>query len=785
MARRKRAKKREVTPGQLYREIVVQRELFKPEGTQLFKKKVPAYVRFCKRIYKMMPSLGGRAEYSEKMRAAIEFLNWDLSAKELSAAVNFVLIISLASVFLAWFLLITSPLGEIFTGMPYVHYLLLMMLIIVALMLTRYVYMYPFAVVELEQKRALSYIPEIVGYMIMSMKLTPNLEKSVEFAAEHGRGKIAEDFKRLLWETEVGVYASISEGLDRIAYRWGKYSPEFKRALMRIRASVLEDTETKRDAVLNKTIEELLGSIKDRMEKYARGLTQPSIVLFYVGILLPLILMIILPVGSIFTGMPLATPIGLIAIYNIAIPLGAFHFARSIVKHRPPTYEAPEIPDDYPGLPPKGKIKTRTGTMDLKVVIILIAILGIAASYYLHIEGFPPKSFLIASGQSEDLQIIKPDQTEHEIIKRAGLPENYFSIPDGPLYRQFLLYYKKTAEPEEAAEKAKVATIFEKKKFFMTKENDITPYNLWFGIILTFSLCLYILLYYSSIYKRRIQKEIMRMESEFKDALYILASRLGENKPMEEALRHAKEFLPNSLISQRIFSRTLDNINLLGMPLDAAVFDSRFGSVTQIPSNTIKIGMRLVVDAVRLGTNIAARTLVSLALQLDNSEKVSKLLKTLISDLTSMMRTMAVIIAPIILGITTALFRIVVLTITKITSSGVLSTEIPRLPAGGVGNVPGIGGTGLTQITESIGRVNIGSFIKPEALASIAEPMQFIIIIGIYVAEIVLTILYFATMLEEDNKLVLKVQIAKYLPLALVIYIVSVMVASLLTGSLM
>ena len=62
---------------------------------------------------------------------------------------------------------------------------------------------------------------------------------------------------------------------------------------------------------------------------------------------------------------------------------------------------------------------------------------------------------------------------------------------------------------------------------------------------------------------------------------------MGENKPVEEALRHARDFLPDLKISKRIFARTIDNIEIMGMPLETAVFDESYGSLRNIPSNTI------------------------------------------------------------------------------------------------------------------------------------------------------------------------------------------------------
>jgi len=92
-----------------------------------------------------------------------------------------------------------------------------------------------------------------------------------------------------------------------------------------------------------------------------------------------------------------------------------------------------------------------------------------------------------------------------------------------------------------------------------------------------------------------------------------------------------------------------------------------------------------------------------------------------------------------------------------------------------VGNMGSLG-----ALSESFAKVSVSSFIKPEALAYIADPLQFIMITGIYVFEVVAIILYFVTMLEERNRLLLRINIAKYLSLALVIYIVTVMATNTL-----
>lgn len=777
---KKHGTKEEVSIGEMYQKIVVPRDVFWQEKEEILKKRAkPGFVILCKRIYQMVPSLGSEEPFKDEYRNAIDLLGWDLKPKEFSAAVRFVFLITVLASFIIWFILINSPAAKILRTVPFGLYMPLFAFVTASLLITRYIQQYPLTVVNIEIKKSLAYIPEIIGYFIMSLKLTPNLEQATEFAASHGRGQIAQDFKKMLWELELGIYATITEGLDSIAYRWGRYAPEFKRALMRIRASILEENEAKREVLLNRTMDEMLASIREKMENYAHALIQPSIMLFYIGILLPVILIVILPVGSIFTGMPWANPIALIAIYNIALPLTALYFARGIIKTRPAVYEAPEIPDDYPGLPPKGKIKTKTGTMDIKTAVAMIAVFGLVCSYYFHLEGFPPKSMLLMmsklmrSESEEIVQIIPADKTEEEVLQMNGYPAGYFDIPNGAYYKMIERSLRASGYTgEELKRETEQEVRLARLTFFMSPGNDITPYNLWFGILLTISACMFVWLYYHSIYKRKMQQKVIGMEYEFKDAIYIIASRLGENKPMEEAIKHAVEFLPNYTISKEVFSKALDNINVLGMPLYSAFFDHRFGAAERQPSNIIKTGMRLALDAVALGVNIAARSLISFALQLENSERVAKLLKSLVKDITTVMMTMGIIITPVVLGVTTSLYKIVVQTTIKVVESGIFERIRSQ-----------------TIITQSMpgpfARANILDWIKVEAVTQIAEPVLFILIVGIYVMQIVLIVIYFSTKLEEDNNLLVKVNIAKYLPVALVIYVISVMFSNTLIGAFM
>ncbi len=764
----RRKRRREISPGELYKEIAVSRDDFDKGEGKLIKRQLHPFVKLCKSVHKRFPSLGKGAKFEEDYRHAVDFLDWELKPEEFAATAKFVLIAGIILGVVFSLAISASPLGEIVGDFIGTEQLVMIYLfapfLVIALLATNYVQGYPISAARAEQTRALTYVPEMVGYMIMSMKLVPNLEKAVEFAADHGTGKIADDFKRVIWDTNIGVYNTLSEGLDSLAYRWGKYSDEFKHALMMIRASVLENTEAKRYQILDKTMTTILVSIREKMEAYARELSEPSVLLFYMGVLLPLILIIVLPVGSAFSGTAMATPPILIGIYNIIIPVTTLLFARSVLSKRPPTKSSPVIPDNFPGLPPKYKARIGNSLIDIRLMIVLLVVVGVFGSVMLSAEGIPPKSMLSRG----DSQILSSDPSLKELLSGANLPENHFD-DGGPLETQLIA---RLGQEEGRAE-----FVSTRDEFFLDPKNDITPYNLIFGVVLTISLCFFIYLHFTNIYKRRAQIVIEKMEGEFKDSLYILASRLGENKPVEEALKHTKNFLPGFEISKRVFAKTVENIELLGMPLELAVFDKNYGSLRNIPSRIIITGMRILVDSVKLGVNVAARTIISLSLQLGNSEKVNRDLKTMISDTTSMMRTMSIFIAPIVLGITTSLQKVVMMTMQAIQSSGTENTlkDIGSVSSG----IPG--GVNLSGLTDS---TSMFSFDKG-AQASLVTPWQFLIIVAVYVLELVFIMVYFSSKIEDDNDVLFRLNLAKALPIATTVFLVAVIASSTIVGNFM
>ena len=681
-------------------------ELLFGSGRKRAKKKAPKknrYIEFCKMADKYVGN-SAKGKLTEQYKVTLAFLGWKLKPKELNSAplFSFYLGIGIAFVWammefmfsrfigpikLGGFTLIGHPLTM---GIGLIWYLGPFAL---ALFAMYYVQSYPMKEAEKLRIRSLTFIPEIVNYLVMSMKVTPNLERAIKFASEHGHGRITEDFRDLQYDIHIGKYRTVEEALDHMAWKWGDYSPEFKHALMLIRSSVMEADENKRNSLLDKAISDVLEGIQEKMDMYSRAMHQPSIYLYYFGVLLPLLLIIIIPVGAMMGGDNIAWLSGavpLAIIYNLLIPVASFLLAKSILAKRPPTREVPDIPEGMPGLPKRGWFKIAGHQLPVKLVAGVIFVGIVAAGFLL-------------------TPLVDPMPASFE-----------------PTYDSYCLL----GSPDGVC-------------------MPYLPYaGAILGIVAAFGFYLW------SEYKDRwaMQRELVEMENGFQETLYILASRLGEGRPMEDAMKYAAEFLPNSSATKRIFLPTLHNVALLGMTIKSALFDDAYGSLRFIPSGFIKGTMRIVIDSLGLGVQTAARSIISLSLQLRDLQKVEKALKAMLSDITSMMATMSMFIAPVVLGITIALQQVIMGAMKSMGEAGLGSNMDSS-------NVPGMSAFKMPSL---------GS---PDALKGAATQAQLLFIISLYMVEIVTILIYFAAHVNEgDNKIAFRMALAQALPIAMAIF---------------
>ena len=215
-------------------------------------------------------------------------------------------------------------------------------------------------------------IPEILSYLVMYLKLVPNLENSVKFAASESSTSLAGDLRKMLWDMEIRVYHGIDDALTSFATTWGEWSEYFKRALHLIRSSIHEREEASRILTLNRALDVALDGTKEMMNKFANKLHQPTMVIYSIGIMIPLALVAMLPAAGL-VGMQI-TIFQVFFIYDIILPLFIFFYTRKILLSRPATFNPPKIPNDHPELVHINKKRRMTISI---VIGILIALPGV------------------------------------------------------------------------------------------------------------------------------------------------------------------------------------------------------------------------------------------------------------------------------------------------------------------------------------------------------------------------------------------------------------------------
>jgi hypothetical protein len=207
---------------------------------------------------------------------------------------------------------------------------------------------YPKTYAQYIKIHSLGDIPEILSYLVMYLKLVPNLENAVKFAASESSTSLGQDLRKMLWDMEIRVYHGIDDALASFATMWGRWSEYFKRSLHLIRSSIQERDDTSRVITLNRSLDVALDGTRDMMNQFAGRLHQPTMVIYSIGIMIPLALVAMLPAAGLI-GMKV-TIFQVFLLYNILLPLVIFFYMRKILLNRPATFNPPVIPSNHPDL---------------------------------------------------------------------------------------------------------------------------------------------------------------------------------------------------------------------------------------------------------------------------------------------------------------------------------------------------------------------------------------------------------------------------------------------------
>ncbi len=265
------------------------------------------------------------------------------------------------------------------------NFIMPMILIIVGVGFGYYFYKYPINQVKVMRIRASSQVVLAILYMVVSMRMSPNLERALRFAAANVTGELATDMRRLLWDIWMRKYNSADEAIGEYIAKWKPENEEFAEALRLIRDSQYHTPE-----VANKTLDEALALIlegtKTRMKHYTQDLRLPVMVIHMMGIILPVLGTIMAPMASIFLAGSIRAEHFIIG-YDIVLPLFILWFIKNTLKKRPTTFSQIDI-GHHPGIPPAGSFLIKSGKKKIAfpafpiAIIITLAILILPILYF-------------------------------------------------------------------------------------------------------------------------------------------------------------------------------------------------------------------------------------------------------------------------------------------------------------------------------------------------------------------------------------------------------------------
>src|SRR3989338_7213141 len=137
-------------------------------------------------------------------------------------------------------------------------------------------------------------------YVVMYMRHTSNLELAIDFAAERVGAPLSFDLKKVLWDVETQKFGTIKESMDTYLEGWRAYNLEFLESFNLIEGSLYETGEDRRINLLEKGLQTMLEETFEKMLHYSHELKGPLQLLYMLGVILPLLGLIVLPLVASF-----------------------------------------------------------------------------------------------------------------------------------------------------------------------------------------------------------------------------------------------------------------------------------------------------------------------------------------------------------------------------------------------------------------------------------------------------------------------------------------------------
>ncbi len=503
--------------------------------------------------------------------------------------------------------------------------------------------------------KASNQMVQCIFYVVTYMRHTSNLERAVEFASDRLGPPLSLDLKKVLWDVETGAFETIKESLDHYLATWKKWNQEFIESFHLIEGSLYEPGESRRLDVLDKALSVMLTETYEKMLHYAHGLQSPITMLHMLGIILPILGLVILPLVVSFMAGDSASPrtlaLYIAALYNVILPVGVYYLSKVVLAKRPTGYGQADITEGNPELAKYRSILLRFGGKEVRVPPLIIA--AIAGSVLLLVGLLP-------------------------LLLHAANPAYDFTFA-GETF-SFLGYVCPQGDQCPA-------------------EQRIGPYGLGAALLslfVTLALGVGAGLYFSLRSKNvfAVREKTKRLEDEFASALFQLGNRLGDGIPAEIAFSKVAQVMQGTA-SGEFFLLVSRNITEQGMSVQDAIFHPTRGALIFFPSKAIESSMRVLVESSRKGPKIAAQALISMSRYMKEIHRVDERLRDLLAEIIASMKGQIRFLTPAIAGIVVGITSMITTILIKLSKQIAALTEQGAQATAGLGGIVTLFGNGV------------------------------------------------------------------------------------------
>ncbi len=623
------------------------------------------YEKWCKSLGSFFHMRVGEKD-KKRIDHAIEIAHLNISTSEVVVFATMILLITLFGgiLFFVGTWLLTGAFSLMF----------LFLVFLLAIFLFFYFSKMPERLAMKWRLKASSQMVPAILYIVIYMKHTSNFEKAVSFASQHLQPPLALDFKKIFWDVEVGKFSTIKDSVDNYLLRWKDYSVEFIEAFHLIESSLFEPNEARRIAVLEKSLQVILDGVYDKMLKYTHEAKSPLTNVYMLGIVLPTLALAILPLASTMVGGGMKW-YHVLLLFNVLIPFLVINLTEKVMMARPGGYGETDLLEKNPLYPQYVSKKPYLFGALAAFPLFLIGSIPFFWTYtnlpiWLNLQrDYSWSSFGLGfMGNSGVFGII-------ETVNSAG--QTIFVGPFGVLSVILSLFIPLS-----------IATLF------------IIAFNLKTKELI------------------KTREKFIGVEAEFTSSLFQLGNRIGDGLPAEIAFSKVSESTKGTA-TEGFFNIVNSNIQQLGMSLDRALFDPKRGAIIFYPSQLIATSMRVLVESVKKGLQVAARSLMSISEYVKNIKKINARLNDLLADITSDMKSNMTFLTPLLSGIIVGLSSMIT------TILGSLKTMFDKGLGEGMG----------TDVMGGMG--GIGDILSVFDITKMIPTYWLQIVIGVYIIQIV------------------------------------------------